>query len=505
MTKLKSMFSALAVFLLLSACSSDSSDSYDGFDYSGKSTIEVIGRVLGTDKITTQNWAGKNVIGLYAVRSGKILSDATAYDNRINIKYTSLSTGDVAIFSSAKEIESIQLKKGSLDIIGYAPYKNIIEDCKYPLDLNKPEDVLYSNNAKGLRAGEQANLEFERVLSQLIIQVIPGENVNTLVGLKADNLSGIATKGVLDLSTGLVLVDDQSVNNLKTTVTAGPVQANIQTLILPGQTIGNAKVVVTLEGKQYVWTPTDDVTIESGKIYTYKMTINADGSWTLEPNGTVTDWTEGNVDDDIEVLNPDESESGDIEDPNEETKPGDDATVGEEVVVMNQTFGINDGKKWDLKYYEFDEKNEFSTSGVTFSNKGSKVAARARVAFLEGDKHIWFPAYDSSVATPEDIMPTLSISNINTQNFKDIELSFDMTGDLRKSDYIHANFIHVYIDGQKVKTDDEVIAFDNYESAYYRVRVKIDKSFSTLEFKTGTENYTGIRLDNLVIKGLKTE
>ena len=409
------------------------------------------------------------------------------------------------MFQSAQGNEAIQLKKGRLDLIGYSPYSSNLKDCKYPLDLANRVDVLYSNNVQGLGSGEQAKMVFKHVLSQLIIQITPGENVNTLVGLKADNLSGIATKGTLDLATGEVLADLNSIGNVKTTVVANASQASIQSFIIPGKSVGEAKMMISLEGKQYFWTLEEDLLIEPGKTYTYSMTINADGSWTLEPNGTVTDWTEGNTDDDIEVLNPDGSGSGETEDPNEETKPGDDATVGEEVVVMNQTFGINDGKKWDLKYYEFDEKNEFSTSGVTFSNKGSKVAARARVAFLEGDKHIWFPAYDSSVATPEDIMPTLSISNINTQNFKDIELSFDMTGDLRKSDYIHANFIHVYIDGQKVKTDDEVIAFDNYESAYYRVRVKIDKSFSTLEFKTGTENYTGIRLDNLVIKGLKTE
>lgn len=500
MTKLKSMFSALAILLLLGACSSDSSDSYGGFDYSGKSTVDIYGTILGADKETSQDWLGNNAIGVYAVRSGKELSDATAYDNRINIKYTSLSTATQAKFVSAENNEAIQLKKGRLDIIAYAPYRADVKECKYPIDLADKIDVLYANNVQNIRSGEDAELVFNHVLSQLVVQVAPGENVNTLANLRADNLSGTSTKGVLDLATGDVSVVDGSVGNIKTTVTANASKANIKTVIIPGQSLSEAKIVISLEGKEYIWTSVEETTVESGKIYTYNMTINADGSWTLEPNGTVTDWTEGNSGDDIEVLNPDGSDSGETENPDEgETTPG----QREEVVVMNEGFGENTGKKWDLKYYEFDEKNEFSTSGVVFSNKGSKVAARGRVPFLDGDKHIWFPAYDSSVATPEDIMPTLNISNINTQNLKDIELSFGMTGDLRKSDYIHANFIYVYVDGQKIKTDDEVIDFAHYEKAYYTVKVKVDKPFSTLEFKTGTENYTGIRLDNLVIKGIK--
>lgn len=503
MIKLKSVFLALAVLLLLGACSSDSSDSYDGFDYSGKSTVEVTGNILGASPETTQDWAGENAIGLYAVRTGNVLSDETAYDNKINVKYTSLATGGVAMFQSAQGNEAIQLKKGRLDLIGYSPYSSNLKDCKYPLDLANRVDVLYSNNVQGIGSGEQAKMVFKHVLSQLIIQITPGENVNTLVGLKADNLSGIATKGTLDLATGEVLADLNSIGNVKTTVAVNASQASIQSFIIPGKSVGEAKIMISLEGKQYFWTLEEDLLIEPGKTYTYSMIINADGSWTLEPNGTVTDWTEGNTDDDIEVLNPDGSGSGDTEDPDKDV-------VGEEVILMSESFGDNVTKRWDLKNDDFNTYTEFDSKGVLFSNEGTRLVGRAinNVVDSQGlfDKHMWFPKYDEKLDIKKSSTPTLVISNINTVGLKQITLSYDILPDMRtqkKVKAIDVTALMVFIDDQQVQVPSFILTREEYMNKYYKVTLKIDKPFSKLTFKTAEANTPGIRLDNLQIKGYK--
>lgn len=510
MKKLKALFLSLIAITLLGACSNDSSDSYDGFDYSGRTTVKFTANIadMGASNNEDNNWSLKDAIGMYAIHSGNTLSDDALYNERANVKYTTLSTSEIAEFKAAKANEAIQVECCDVDVIAYYPYNLAIKDYLYPIDVVKNEDVLYSNNVRNLITGDKAHLVFNHTLSQLILNVIAGENVTSLSNIVADKLSGTITEGNLDLTTGLVSIKEGAkAKDIKTSVKAEKGQAIIKSLILPGQPIKNGTIKILLEGKEYVWSISDETIVEPGKIYTYTMTINADGSWTVEPNGEVSDWTEGNADGDIDVLNPDKNDTEepgkDIDEPVKPEDPNTGVNVGDEVIVMDETFGINPSKKWDLKYYAFNDNQEFDTKSVKFNNKGSRVAARARANFLSFEKHAWFPGFDAYADVPETIMPTLNISNINTKDLKDIKLSYDMTADFRKNEYIHANFLHVFIDGKEIKTDDAVIADPQYNGSYYTVNISINTPFSELEFQTDKENYLGIRLDNIKISGIK--
>ncbi|EGJ70623.1 hypothetical protein Bcop_0405 [Bacteroides coprosuis DSM 18011] len=518
MKKLKALFLSLIAITLLGACSNDSSDSYDGFDYSGRTTVKFTANIadMGASNNEDNNWSLKDAIGMYAIHSGNTLSDDALYNERANVKYTTLSTSEIAEFKAAKANEAIQVECCDVDVIAYYPYNLAIKDYLYPIDVVKNEDVLYSNNVRNLITGDKAHLVFNHTLSQLILNVIAGENVTSLSNIVADKLSGTITEGNLDLATGLVSIKEGAkAKDIKTSVKAEKGQAIIKSLILPGQPIKNGTIKILLEGKEYVWSTSDETIVEPGKIYTYTMTINADGSWTVEPNGEVSDWTEGNADGDIDVLNPDKDDTEepgkDIDEPVKPEDPNTGVSVGNEVIVMDEHFGINGKSRWDVKGDYFMTNNEFDTKNVSFSNEGTRLSARAinNITDKDGnfDKHVWFPRFDAKLDGKKPSTPTFKISNINTVGLNEITISYDIMGDMRtqKKEFINTTFIKVYADGEKLKVPSTDLGHKEFSDKYFTITLKIDKPFSELVFKSDSENYTGIRLDNLVIKGRKAE
>lgn len=520
----KYLLLALALFSL-GACSDDDKASYSGFDYSGKTTLAISGVVKVGEGQKPQNWTPKSTVGLFAFKSGQDAENQSLYNDRYNIKYTTLSKGVSAEFLSAYEAEAIQLKKGKLNITAYFPYKAAIDNFIYPLDLKLDKSVFYSSNAKNIQAKEAVNLEFFQVLSQLTVKVQAGENISTLVGMKSTPLKGLANKGRLDLRTGEVLVEDAQIGDIATTLVAGAQESSVSAILLPGQALNKASLVLSLEGKEYTWSISEDITIESNKTYTYTMTIHADGSWVVSPSGEINDWNEGNADGDITVIQPDGSdetvkpggEIGDWEEGEGDTSiitpedPIAEVPIGQEVTIMNETFGENGTDRWDLKNETFGNYGGFDTKGVLFSNEGTRLSARAintvRDKENKYEKHLWFPRFDDNLDGKKPSTPTFAVRNINTANLKDITITYSILGDMRTTmkEYINTNFVKVLVDGRKLKVPSVDLFSTEYSDKFYTITLKVDESFSELIFKTDMSNYTGIRLDNVIIKGIRAK
>lgn len=525
MKVLKCLLFALTVFSL-SACFDDEESSCTDFDYSGKTTLSISGVIKVEEGQSPINWPGKSDIGVYAFTSGQDYTGASIYKDKSNIKYTSLSETVVAKFTSAKETDAIQLKEGSLDVKAYYPFKEGIKDFNYPIDLNSDKSVYYASNVKNVQPKGKIELIFTQMLSKLKIKVIAGENVNSLANMQSTPLQGGAVKGNLNLATGLVAVEDANIGNIPVVLANGAKESTVTAAMLPGQPLNKLKVVFTVDNKQYTWSISEAVIAEAGKQHVYEMTINADGSWTVVPQGEIIDWNEGNADGDVNVIIPDGNgggtlnPDGDIKDwdegggdssvitPEDSDK---DVPVGGEVLVMNETWGVNVTDRWDLKNEMFNTYTGFDTKGVTFSNEGTRLSARAlntvRDENNKFDKHIWFPRFDDNLDGKKPTTPTLAIRNINTANLKDITITYSILGDMRTTmkEYINTTFVKVYADGEKLKVPSVDLFSTEYSSKYYTITLKVDKPFSELVFKTDMSNYTGIRLDNVIIKGIKVK
>lgn len=525
MKVLKCLLFALTVSSL-GACSSDDESPCIDFDYSGKTTLSISGVMKVEEGQAPINWPGKSDIGLYAFKSGEDYTEASLYEDRANIKYTSLSGAVVAKFTSAKETEAVQLKKGSLDIKAYYPYKKDITDFHYPVDLKSDKSVYYASNVKGVQPKGKVELEFTQLLSKLKIKVIAGENVNSLANMQSTPLQGGVVKGDFNLATGVIVADDANISDIPVALSNGSKESSVSATILPGQYLNKLKVVVTVDNKQYTWSVAEELMAESGKLYVYEMTINADGSWTVSPQGEINDWNEGNPDGDISVITPDGSgegtvnPGGDIDDWKDgegdtsvitPDDPNKDVPVGSEVIVMNETWGVNGTARWDVKNEMFNTYTEFDTKNVTFSNEGTRLSGRAintvRDENNNYDKHIWFPRFDENLDGKKPSTPTLAIRNINTENLENITITYSILGDMRTSikEYINTNFVNVSVDGKKLQVPDEILSSVKYSDKYYTITLKVGKPFSELVFKTDMNNYTGIRLDNVIIKGIKTK
>lgn len=581
MKKLSTILLTLATVMVLGACSRDK-DSNGEFDFSGERTVDFTASIATVGSQPATKWSLGDAIGIYALDVNQPLAQDNLYREKGNVKYTTASTATFGEFKSAKPTDAIQKACLPMDIISYYPYQNEINDFQYAINTVNQQILLYADNLKNLRNPKDAHLEFNHKLSLLILNIEPEDKNTSLAELKSDKLEGTLTEGKMDLVTGIVTTNEEIVTNtIKPTVSAEDKSAQVRAILLPGQSIQNVKLQLVLDGKEVIWTPETELTLESGKIYIYTIQLKSDGQIiTVNPDAEIKDWVEG-ADGSLDVLNPDDTDPGTPEDGTvtvdtyvqfgelggdadvavkasaeevewtvnseadwltvapesgkgsgkfvitaTENNSGADRTGvvnistkstpqvitvyqtsraidGEDVIVMNERFGENDGAKWDLLFGEFDSFQGFDTKGVVFSNKGSRLSARARGNFMEYERHVWMPAYNPKYPITEaDPAPTLNVSQIDTQGLKDITVSFDMTGNFNNNP-LFVDYISLTADGEAIALEKKELTKAEFENSYYTVTVKISKPFSVLEFKTDERNLTGIRFDNLKIVGKK--
>lgn len=175
---------------------------------------------------------------------------------------------------------------------------------------------------------------------------------------------------------------------------------------------------------------------------------------------------------------------------------------GQEITISLETFGENTGAKFDLPFGDVDAYTGFtSKAGIVVSNKRSRSDVRARTSVFNSEKLAWFPSYNPAYPyTEENPAPTFDFSNIETQGYTKLKVSYQLSGNTSKSDNVDINKMHVFIDGKEVP----VPAGKTFTVGVWTdVEISVDAPFSQLTFKTDETNSVGIRLDNVKIVGTK--
>lgn len=175
--------------------------------------------------------------------------------------------------------------------------------------------------------------------------------------------------------------------------------------------------------------------------------------------------------------------------PNNNPDPG-PGPEPEEQVVMNETFGTgyypsgNRPKIADFTDFQ-------SPAPIAFADRSSNADIRS----MSGDNgaHVWFPANRDTY---------LTITNINTSAYQNLELSFQIAANLyNATDAMNLNVMSVTVNGVPLTIPDTPVSNANGDnSKFYTFTFDVASvADMTIEFHAGTENTLGLRLDNIKI------
>lgn len=292
MKKTYLLLSALGM-MILSSCSKQT-DCPDGDLLSSLDQVRFSATISEAVSTRAMNnaWEPADAIGVYALQAGKMLEQANLYDSKANVKYTTPGDGK---FSAASEGISFP-ENGNLDFVAYYPYMESLTDFSYPIDVTDQTkaskiDVLYSNNIKGAnKSNANVGLVFNHALSALILQVSAGDGIPELTGLSA-KIEGLKVKGALNLVDGTVSASGNAMA-LTPVVEVKDKNATVSAIVVPDQDLSAVKVILTLNGKVYEWTPSAKM-LEGTKKYTYMLQLTTSGIVLINPDATINDWNEG--------------------------------------------------------------------------------------------------------------------------------------------------------------------------------------------------------------------
>ena len=438
-----------------------------------------------TTRATDTKWDLSDAIGVYALESGKTLPSGV-YADFANVKYTTPGTG---IFSAASKAITFP-KSGTLDFVAYHPYTEQVDGSKISVDTrdqSKPSniDLLHSADAKGKSAeDEEVAMTFRHRLSKLVVEVSGNGSLSNL----SAKLSGLVTKGEMNLVDGTV-----SPGTAKEEMTLTPTTVDGKTLLsailVPGQDLKDAKMTLSLAGKNYEWTPGAQA-LESNKKYIYKLELKSDGTVkeVRIEGAVIEDWGAGNTPGDPIVLDP--INGGDTPtppQPDPDPKPTPDP--GKMVEYYKEDFNaieILDKNYKDIKTV----LDILNVNGLDYTgSEGISIRANAFIS----DVHAWF-------FQPKD--PKYPVSRLKVSGFKTgysgQELHLDINAQNSGSSPSH---LTVKVNGQTVTPTDnsEIPTGKTYKTYVYKLS---GDEVTSLEIYANPENL-GLRVDNIVLKGSK--
>lgn len=201
-------------------------------------------------------------------------------------------------------------EEGTANFIAYYPYSASLNGKTLAVSVDNQADpakvdLLYSDNAKAIAAGEAVDLAFKHKLSQIVIAVGSDETLPDISGLKI-SLSGMNTQADFNLADG-TLAAKESKANIEMNVSADGTTA--EAIILPTTTLDGVKMTFVLDGKTFEWpvSVNGGAGFEAGYKYTYTATLSTENgkpavtmggasieSWTDQPGGDINvDFGEG--------------------------------------------------------------------------------------------------------------------------------------------------------------------------------------------------------------------
>jgi len=230
-------------------------------------------------KATNTQWANGDSVGIFMKKAGQVLSAGSLHSNASNVEYKTDANGNM---SPASQILYYPPGGQSVDFIAYYPYKKTITNFMYPVDVGFQAnlsrfDLMYSNNVSGVTNGA-VNLNFRHMLTRLVL------NINIAPGTPGtpDNLNfsfpGFLSKAEFSLIDGSFSNYDSTSSIYANPLDQG--QTTLTLLLLPsvaGNT-SNRSIHFSYFSPEInytaVWDIPSTTLFESGKSYTYNVTIN---------------------------------------------------------------------------------------------------------------------------------------------------------------------------------------------------------------------------------------
>ena len=285
---------SIFIFLvLLTSCSDNENKS----NYLDDGFIRFNGFVQKTNLAFSESeaeWSNCDAIGVYIKESGKDLSTNVLQNNIKYITYDGEGKFNVA---QSSQPAVYPVDGSSVDIIGYHPYRTIITNYEYKVDLTNQSnqadlDLLYSDNIRNQSKGMSGdiNLLFTHELTKIIVNVSAGTGITDLTGLTTV-VAGTKARGQFNLSNGTFVPDNASeMDILLDTQLDGSIKARVEGILLPSTASAGRSVIFYLNDKIFQWDIPDNTVFMAGAQYMYEAILNKEEVLMINPNATITDW-----------------------------------------------------------------------------------------------------------------------------------------------------------------------------------------------------------------------
>ena len=288
MKKAKEMMLLLG-FISIVACSNEDVDSFKMSDVEVNLSSQVLTRLSGNQ------WETSDAIGVYMYKYGEQLSDASVYEKSANCKYITDVDGKL---SPNTDLDKLYYPLSeNVNFIAYYPFGNV-ENYSVSLDVrqqNNPSliDFLYSNNIENVTATTAVQqLTFSHQLSKVMIDIKAGSGISeTELNTITVGIRNATSNANFSLVNGSITLGTQK-QEMKLPVIFSEGIAHAEGIMIP-QLCDNVSLVVTLQsGRSFFFTLENDFEWESGKKYTYEITLT-DNMVNASFSAKISDWIDG--------------------------------------------------------------------------------------------------------------------------------------------------------------------------------------------------------------------
>ena len=463
--------------LALGACTPNADDNSEWND--GTQPVSFTSSIQGVKGRAANNaWdpAGNDRVGVFVKQN-------SAFGDAVNKQYIVSAAG---VLSPASANDAIYYPEDGtkVDFVAYYPYTTSLANNAYAVNLADQSsqaaiDLLHSVNAtqKDKNVTTPVQLTFKHQLAKIVLNITKDATIPSLGGLQVA-INGTNRKATFDLLTGQLSSPTDKAAIAAKMNDAGTLA---EAIILPVTGLTGGQISFTLNGKTKTWDIPANQNYDAGSQYVYPVTIKETGGQISVQFGdaTITDWTtvnNGNIDIDF-------GNGGGTVDP---PTPG-----GEEKTIFEETFGstsVGASKYTIANYKEWDNKDFIFTDEY-----GTWADIRTTNTMINA---VWFPATTTTGTNPQNKSASLKISNIDTQGYTNLKLSYDIATQTANS---NQNIIRVKCGSQEITVPS--LSLERYNQ-YYNVQLTgIPDGITSIEFISDTNNTIGFRIDNIKLVG----
>lgn len=287
---MKKMTKLFVLALLAGAMVSCNTEDTASTTANGKVAVQFTGGISVDTRAAGQAWADGDKIGIFMIEAGKTLSADVIKEGVDNVCYQTSGSSAFSPISGGKTI--FFPIDGDVDFYSYYP-QTTVNDYKVALNVanqgsQEAIDFMYAKKTGCNKATPQVDLKFNHMLSNLVLNVQPGN------GLTEDDLNKLKvtikdqnTTATFNLADGVISGEGNPANIQMKTVKVGK---KYEAILLPTKST-TREIEFDLDNGHdapFVWTMATD--LKGGNLYNYttvKLTRTG-----VELSGTIKPWNE---------------------------------------------------------------------------------------------------------------------------------------------------------------------------------------------------------------------